>query len=93
MTEEEQRNKFTCQDCDYRKLCMNLERLLAEVKYQRDFWKDRFFFNTLSLPHHFLCADYKGEMRDAFYNSTEVEALKWRPGKECFSSLSCKKML
>ena len=49
------------------------------------------FFNALSLPHHFLCADCKGEMRDAFYNSTEVESLKWRPGKECCSSVSCKK--
>ena len=39
LIEEEQRNKFTCQDGDYRKLCMNLERLLAEVKYQRDLWK------------------------------------------------------
>ena len=50
LIEEEQRNKFTCQDGDYRKLCMNLERLLAKVKYQRDLWKDRFFFNALSLP-------------------------------------------
>ena len=70
---------------------MNFERLLAEVKYQRDLWKDRFFFNALILPHHFsLCTDCKGEMRDAFYNLTEVEALKWRPGKECSSSVSCK---
>ena len=33
--EEEQRNKFTCQDGDYRKLCMNLERLLAEVGFRQ----------------------------------------------------------
>ena len=64
LTAEERRNKFTCQDGDYRKLCMNLKRLLAEVTYQRDLWKDRFFFNALSLPHYFLCVDCKGEMRD-----------------------------
>ena len=47
---------------------MNLERLLTEVKYQRDLWKDRFSFNAISLAHRFLRAHCKGEMREAQFN-------------------------
>lgn len=75
---------------DYKELCLGMERLVLNVKHQRDLWKDRFFFNGIYLeegiPPYALCDFCKEDMRETFYDRSEVEALKWRPGKECCNS-------
>ena len=71
---------------EYKELCLEMEKLALNVK-QRDLWKDRFFFNGIyveeGIPPCVLCDFCKEDMGEMFYNLSEVEALKWCPGKEC----------
>ena len=78
-------------------ICLELEQLVLELKKQRDEWKDRFFFNGMFTEEctnpYALCNNCKEAMRIAYYESTEKDALNWRPGKgyndACWSS-NCK---
>ena len=71
-----------------------MERLVIEVKHQRDLWKDRFFFTGMYMEEgivpYTLCDVCKDEMYEAFFHLNEIEAPKWRPGKTCYSSMGCK---
>ena len=70
---------------DYKELCLKLEQVVTEVKKQRDEWKDRFFFSGMFTEEGIhpwaLCDECKEAMRVAYYESSEQDALNWRPGK------------
>ena len=69
---------------EYTDLCLKLETLTNDVQYQRNLWKDRFFFQAMDADEDDLCEDCKESMREAFYdNVDEFEALRWRPGDGC----------
>ena len=69
---------------DYTDLCLKLETLTNDIQYQRNLWKDRFFFQAMDADEDELCEDCKESMREAFYdNVDEFEALRWRPGDGC----------
>ena len=85
---------FTFTKLGYQELCTSMERLVIEVKHQRDLWKDRFFFTGMYMEEgivpYTLCDVCKDEMYEAFFHLNEIEAPKWRPGKTCYSSMGCK---
>ena len=69
---------------DYMDLSYKLERLARNAQHQRDLWKDRFFFQAISVDEDELCELCKEDMRRTFYDeSNEVAALRWRPGDGC----------
>ena len=65
---------------------------MSRAMYQRDMWKERFFFKALEADRHVLCSGCKEDMRQTFYDKGDEEAaLKWRPGKAegCADSRQC----
>ena len=72
---------------EYKELCLEMEKLVFNVKHQQDLWKDRLFFNGIYLeegiPPYVLCDFCKEDMHETFYDLSEVEVLKWQPGKKC----------
>ena len=87
--------KYQYETGNYKNLCSDLETKILNLMRQRDWWKDRFFFNALNHDYdqcthftHYLCSGCKEGMRHAFFfRGDEYEALRWRPGSkynECY---------
>jgi len=83
--------KYQYESGNYKNLCSDLETKILNLMRQRDWRKDRFFFNALNsyedqCTHnaHYLCSGCKDGMRHAFFfRGDEYEALTWRPGCKC----------